>query len=186
READAVVLRLRRLDPLRVGVSLAIVASVLAIAVARAGNFKRGVGFSFAILIAVGALWGGAVLLSSVARHVVRPRWPFVLRQGIASLYRPGNQTRAVVLSLGFGVFLMSTLYQVQHSLLRTLDTRLAQARANLVFFDVQEDQAAGIDSAITASGYTIVQQAPLVPMRVAAINGRAVAELLADTLPGP
>jgi putative ABC transport system permease protein len=183
READAVVLRLRRLDPLRVGVSLAIVASVLAIAVARAGSVKRGVGFSVAILVAVGALWGSAVLLSALARRAVRPRWPFVLRQGIASLYRPGNQTLAVVLSLGFGVFLMSTLYQVHHSLLATLDVKLSQARANLVFFDVQQDQASGIDSIIRATGYTVEQQVPLVTMRIAAVNGRTAAQLQADTL---
>src|SRR5438270_12068695 len=92
READAVVLRLRRLDPLRVAWSLAIAGSVLAIAVTRAGNVRRGIGFSVAIVLAVGALFGSAVLLSWLARHLVRPRWPFVLRQGIASLYRPGNQ----------------------------------------------------------------------------------------------
>src|SRR5438270_5488249 len=53
READAAVLRLRRLDPLRVAVSLAIVGSVLAIAVTRAGNVRRGIGFSVAIVLAV-------------------------------------------------------------------------------------------------------------------------------------
>jgi len=107
-----------------------------------------------------------------------------VLRQGIASLYRPGNQTRAVVLSLGFGVFLMSTLYQVHHSLLNTLDVKLSQARANLVFFDVQQDQDRGIDSIIRANGYTVVQQVPLVTVRIAAINGRSTAQLMTDTLP--
>jgi putative ABC transport system permease protein len=183
READAIVLRLGRLDPLRVGVSLAIVGSVVLLALTRAGNARRGIGFSFAIMLAVGALFGTAVLLSSLARRLVRPRWPFVLRQGIASLYRPGNQTRSVVLSLGFGVFLMSTLYQVHHSLLKTLDVKLMQARANLVFFDVQQDQETGIDSIIRANGYQVVQQVPLVPMRVAAINGRTTAQLMADTL---
>ena len=74
----------------------------------------------------------------------MRPSWPFPIRQGIASLYRPGNQTRAVVLALGFGVFLMGTLYQVQHNILRSLDLRLGEARANVVFFDVQEAQRAG------------------------------------------
>ena len=184
READTAVLRLGRLDPLRVAVSVAIVGSVFALGLSRAGTLRRGVGFSIAIMAAVAVLWGSAVLLSVLARRLVRPRWPFVVRQGVASLYRPGNQTRAVVLSLGFGVFLMSTLYQVQHSILRTLDYRLTQARANLVFFDVQGDQAPGVDSIIRASGFQIVQEAPLVPMRVAAINGRSAAELQADTAP--
>jgi putative ABC transport system permease protein len=183
READAVVLRLRRLDPLRALVSLAIVGSVVLLALTRAGNARRGIGFSVAIMLAVGALFGTAVLFSSLARRLVRPRWPFVLRQGIASLYRPGNQTRAVVLSLGFGVFLMSTLYQVHHSLLKTLDVKLTQARANLVFFDVQQDQETGIDSIIRANGFGVVQQVPLVTMRIAAINGRTSAQLIADTV---
>lgn len=186
READATVLRLSRLDPLRITVSLAIVASVVLLALSRAGNARRGVGFSIAIALAIGALFGSAVLLSWAARRIVRPRWPFVLRQGIASLYRPGNQTRAVVLSLGFGVFLMSTLYQVHHSLLSTLHVKLSQARANLVFFDVQEDQDKGIDSIIHAQGYTIVDEVPLVPMRIAAVNGRSTAQMLADTARAP
>ena len=183
RESDAVVLRLRRLDPLRAIVSLAIVGSVVLLAWTRAGNARRGIGFSVAIMLAVGALFGTAVLFSSLARRLVRPRWPFVLRQGIASLYRPGNQTRAVVLSLGFGVFLMSTLYQVHHSLLKTLDVKLTQARANLVFFDVQQDQETGIDSIIRADGYGIVQQVPLVTMRISAVNGRTSAQLMGDTV---
>ncbi|HKW12209.1 MAG TPA: FtsX-like permease family protein, partial [Gemmatimonadaceae bacterium] len=186
READALVLRLSRLDPLRIGVSLAIVGSVVLLALTRAGDVRRGIGFSVAIMFAVGALFGSAVLLSSLARRAVRPRWPFVLRQGIASLYRPGNQTRSVVLSLGFGVFLMSTLYQVHHSLLKTLDLKLMQARANLVFFDVQQDQAAGIDSIIGANGFGVVQQVPLVSMRVASINGRTAAQLMADSVSTP
>src|SRR5437868_3381144 len=164
READAVVLRLRRLDPLRVAVSLAIVGSVLAIAVTRAGNVRRGIGFSVAIMLAVGGLWASAVLLSSAARRLVRPRWPFVLRQGIASLYRPGNQTRAVVLSLGFGVFLMGTLYQIQHNILRSLSFRLGEARANVVFFDVQENQRPEIGSIIRAGHLELIDETPIVP----------------------
>jgi putative ABC transport system permease protein len=78
----------------------------------------------------------------------------------------------------------MSTLYQVHHSLLATLDVKLSQARANLVFFDVQQDQATGIDSIIRANGYTVEQQVPLVTMRIAAVNGKTAAQLQADTLP--
>jgi hypothetical protein len=112
----------------------------------------------------------------------VRARWPFVLRQGIASLYRPGNQTRAVALALGFGVFLMSSLYQVQVNLLRQFGGRLAASPANVVFFDIQDDQQAGVDSLVRRQGHTVIQAAPIVPMRIAQINGRPASELLADS----
>ena len=126
---------------------------------------------SIGIFLAVGGLWVVAVLLTYAARRIVRPSWPFVLRQGVASLYRPGNQTRSVILSLGFGVFLMSTLYQAQKNLLRQLDGRLDQVRANVVFFDVQADQAAGMDSIFRATHAEVQQRVPIVPMRIAAIS---------------
>jgi putative ABC transport system permease protein len=100
----------------------------------------------------------------------------------VASLYRPGNQTRAVVLALGFGVFLMSTVYQVQDNLLRTVSVKLDASRANVVFFDVQEDQGAPLDSLIRTHGYTVVQRTPIVPMKIAAINGQSTARIAADT----
>ncbi|HEU4996029.1 MAG TPA: FtsX-like permease family protein [Gemmatimonadaceae bacterium] len=181
RESDADVMRRAQRDSAAMVVSFAIVASVLVIALTRAGTVERAISYAAAIAGAIGLLWIAAVLLSRAAKQFTRPAWPFVLRQGVANLYRPGNQTRAVILSLGFGVFLMSTLYQVQRNLLNQLDLKLEQSRANVVFFDVQEDQAQAVDSLIRAAGHRVVQEAPIVPMRIAAINGRSVSQIMAD-----
>ncbi len=180
RESDDAVMRQARRDSATYVVSFAIVGSVFAIALERSDRLRDGIGFSLAILLAVGALWLVSVLLTAVARRVVRPRWPFVIRHGIASLYRPGNQTRSVILSLGFGVFLVSTLYQAQKSLLGQLDLRLDQVKANVVFFDVQQDEAPGVDSIISSGHYQIVQKVPIIPMRIASINGRTPDQILA------
>jgi putative ABC transport system permease protein len=182
RESDAAALRGARFDPVRVVVALAIVLSIAALGIARAEDMRQGLGFALGIGLAVGLLYLAAAGLSASARRVVRPRWPFVLRQGVASLYRPGNQTRSVVLALGFGVFLMSTIYQVQDNLLRTVNVKLDASRANVVFFDVQDDQGAPLDSLIHAKGYTITQRTAIVPMRIAAINSLTGAKLLGDT----
>ena len=176
RESDAEALRGARFDPVRVLVALVVVFSVAALGVARAEDPRQGLAFSAAI----GARGRRCCsplppALSASARRVVRPSWPFVLRQGVASLYRPGNQTRAVVLALGFGVFLMSTVYQVQHNLLRSVDVKLDASRANVVFFDVQEDQGAPLDSLIRAQGYAVVQRTPIVPMKIAADQRAAI-----------
>ena len=69
---------------------------------------------------------GGALaheLGCSLARCAAGARrdWPYVWRQGLANLHRPANQTTTVVLALGFGAFLLATLYLVQHNLLRQL-----------------------------------------------------------------
>ena len=180
REPDSDALRRARWDPLRLLLSFAIGASVLGLSLSRANTVRRGVGFAVAIGVAIGVLWLSAVGLSWLARRSIRPSWPFPIRQGVASLYRPGNQTRAVVLALGFGVFLMGTLYQVQYNILRSLDLRLGEARSNVVFFDVQEAQRAGIDSIIRSGGNELIDETPIVPMRISSINGKPLADLLA------
>ena len=171
RESDAAALRGAKFDPMRVAVGVLVVLSVAALGIARAQTFEQGLGFAGAIGGTVLILYGAAALLSAAARRAVRPSWPFVLRQGVASLYRPGNQTRAVVLALGFGVFLMSTVYQVQQNLLRSVTVKLDASRANVVFFDVQDNEQAGLDSLIRANGYSVVQSTPIVPMKIVAIN---------------
>jgi putative ABC transport system permease protein len=178
REPDAEALRRARWDPLRIGLTLAIAATVLALGLSRSNTARRGIGFTLAIAGAIGVLWLSAAGLSWAARRLIRPSWPFPLRQGVASLYRPGNQTRSVVLALGFGVFLMGTLYQVQHNILRSLNLRMGEARSNVVFFDVQENQQTGIDSIIHAAHEELIDQTPIIAMRIASINGKSATEI--------
>ena len=185
RESDAAALRGARFDPVRVLVALTIVLSIAALGIARADTVQQGIGFAGGIGIAVGGLYLAAAALSASARRMVRPRWPFVLRQGVAALYRPGNQTRSVVLALGFGVFLMSTIYQVQQNLLRTVSVKLDASRANVVFFDVQGDQGEPLDSLIRAQGFSVVQRTPMVPMKLSSINGVPAAKLATDSAEG-
>ena len=178
RDTDADILRMRWSDAPRLIVDAALVLSVVAIALTRANTARQAFGMSAATGVAIFALAVSAGLLSWAARKGLRTRWPYVVRQGVANLYRPGNQTRAVVLALGFGAFLVSTLYLVQHNILRRFTTAEAEARGNVVFFDVQQDQSTGVDSIIRANRYEVVQTAPVVTMRISAINGKSVADM--------
>ncbi len=181
READADALQLGRFDIARVIVAVALVASVAVIVFARTGTRREGIGFNVAIAIAVAILAGSAALVSRAARTLLRAHWPFAIRHGISSLYRPGNQTRAVMLALGFGVFLVSTLYQVGGLLVHRFTIVADAATANVVFFDAQPGQVAGLDSAIRAGHWTVVQTVPIVTLRIAALNGRPVDSILTD-----
>jgi len=179
RDTDAEILRMRWTDGPRVIVNLALVASVLAIALIRARTTQQAFWIPGATGFVILALVASAALLSYAARRTLRRGWPYVARQGVANLYRPGNQTRSVVLALGFGAFLITTLYLVHDNVLRRFNSVAMSSRGNVVFFDVQEDQAKGLDSVIRASGSHVVQTSPLVTMRIAAINGKSVADLM-------
>mgnify|MGYP003290107106 CR=1 FL=1 len=128
RDTDADVLRLRWTDSPRIIVNLALVSSVVAIALLRARTPEQALWMSGATGIAILALAISAGLLMWAARRGLRSGWPYVVRQGVANLYRPGNQTRAVTLALGFGAFLISTLYLVQRNVLRQFATAAAES----------------------------------------------------------
>jgi putative ABC transport system permease protein len=153
-------------------VMLGIVASVIALAISRANGVVPGLAISAAISFVLLLLLGSASLLMWIARRLLRGGWPYVVRQGVANLYRPSNQTRSVVLSLGFGAFLVSTLYLLQTTLLARFAIDTAGGGGNVLFYDVQDDQGAGMDTIIMRSGSALIQRVPIVTMRLSEVKG--------------
>ena len=181
RDADSEVLKMKWTDFPRVAVNVALVGSVVLIAILRASSVREGIGFSVATLAVIAVLTASALLLSFVARKGLRTGWPYVVRQGVANLYRPANQTRSVILSLGFGAFLVTTIYLVQANLLERFEINASASSANLVFFDIQDDQVNGVDSMVRSSG-NILQSAPIVTMRITRINNRPTEQIIAES----
>ena len=176
-------------DPYRLLAFGLLAAGVLALCMARVDEPSVGLGFAVAIAVSVGVLTLAARLVAWLAKRLTtrrrtRERWPYVLRQGLANLHRPRNQTRAVITALGFGVGMLAALYLVQSNLLRqvSLASSLAVGRPNLVFIDIQDDQAAGVQQTVRELGHPVLQAVPMIPMRIAAVNGRTVAQLREDT----
>jgi len=169
-------------EPLRVPVFLLLAASVLGLSVLQAGTLRAGAGFALGIGVSVGLLAIAAWLLIRAVRRWLPHGWPYVWRQGLANLHRPANQTMAVVLSLGFGAFLLATLFLAQHNLLEELRLTGGAARPNLVFFDIQPEQVEPVSQTIRAAGYPVTSPVPIVPMRIQSVNNRSVAQIAADT----
>ncbi len=182
RNADPAALPSEWEDGARLLVDALLVGSIVAIVLSRVESLRDGLAMTGGIVAVVLILWLAATALIALARRSTHPSWPFPLRQGIANLHRPANQTRAVTLALGFGAFLLSTVYLVQANLLGRLQTTADAAAGNLLLFDVQDDQAAPLDSMLRVRQHPIVQQTPIVTMRVEAINGTPVAKLQGDS----
>lgn len=159
----------------------ALLVSILALALAQAPEPEVGLAFAGAIVGTTLLLWLTAAALVMATRRYFPARASYVVRQGVANLFRPQNQTIAITLALGFGVFLIATLYLVQVNLLDRFSLDSAEGRPNLLLFDVQPDQRTGVAELLAARGAPALQSTPIVPARIAALNGRPAAEILAD-----
>ena len=140
-----------------------------------AAAFALGIIGSFGLLALTG--WG----LMWAARLLVPRKAPYALRQGLANLHRPNNRTLLVVLALGLGTFLVSSLNLLQGMLMQQVEVSGAEDDSNMILFDIQPDQRDGVADLIRDHGLPLVAEAPVVTMRLEAINGRTVREIRDD-----
>lgn len=163
-------------------VGLGIVLFVLCFSYWLLGNFERSLAF-------VGGLLAVFLVLTAVARAFMAllkkffpDSWGFIPRQSLKNLFRPQNQTLVLVLSIGIGTFLISTLYFTKDLLLEKASIEDSANSANMILMDVQSNQVSAISKTITDSGLPVIDQIPIVTMRVEKLNGKHVEEIRKDT----
>ena len=138
--------------------------------------------FTLGIIAAFGLLLLVAKMLIKLVKRFFPSNWSYVWRQGLANLYRPHNQTATLMLSLGLGMLLVSTLYFSQDMLMKELDFATRDDAPNLIFFDIQSDQNAGVNQILENQNSPILQNVPLVTMRLDSLRGRSAEAIDADT----
>jgi putative ABC transport system permease protein len=171
----------RRRDPVLWLVYALIVAGITGFSISQTDTVMRGVVFAAVLFVAVGVFAGVAKLLIIGIKKFFPHRWSFVLRQGLANLYRPNNRTLLLTLALGLGTFLLLNLYLTREVLLTQFSSLGAKNQPNIFFFDIQPDQRAGVAETVRASGMPVIQEAPIVTMRLTEVKGRRTAEILLD-----
>ncbi|MEZ4456431.1 MAG: FtsX-like permease family protein [Gemmatimonadales bacterium] len=165
-----------RRDPLTWAAAGVLALSVIGLAAVQVRGLRDGLIFAGGVGLVVLVLWLASIGLIAAIRRWFPKGLPYLYRQGLANLYRPANQTGTVVLALGFGAFLLATLFLVQHNLLREFRFGGAGgARPNLMFFDIQRDQAAGVLATLRDAGLQADEPVPIVPMRITALKGQEV-----------
>jgi putative ABC transport system permease protein len=161
-------------------VAFLLACGVLHFAIQQSRRWEQGVGFFVGLIVAFLLLAAAAKLVIFVARRSISMRWPYVWRQGTASLFRPNNRTLLLTLSLGLGTFLILTLFLIQRNLVAELLPQ-GKDKANAVLFDVQSDQRDGVVAILKEQNLPVLQEAALVTMRIASVRGEATAKLLRD-----
>ena len=142
-------------------------------------RLRDAAGFGAGLLVAFLTLAGAAKLLVFVTRKFIGPSLPYVWRQGLANLHRPGNRTLLLLTSLGLGTFLIVTLVLVQQTLLTQLVSSRQDNRANTVLFDIQSDQKDAVAKLLKEQGLPVLDEAPVVTMRLQSIKGIDVEDQL-------
>lgn len=170
----------RRRDLLTGVAALVLAASVVALSAIQVEELLQGAIFAGAVGVGIMVLWLAARALMFGVRRWFPARWPYLWRQGLANLYRPANQTVTVVLALGFGASLLTTLFLVQHNLLSEFRIGGGSGRPNLMLFDIQPDQRAGLATLLTESGHPGTPMVPVVSMRIKQLRDIPVRALAA------
>ncbi len=162
-------------------VYILIITGVTAFAISQSETFVQGLVFAGALGIAILVLLGVAKLLVVLVRKFFPERASFVLRQGMANLFRPNNRTLLLTISLGLGTFLLLSLFLTREVLLAQFRSLDRNEQPNIFLFDIQPDQTGAVAELVRTSGFPVIQQAPIVTMRLVELKGRKSAELLAD-----
>jgi putative ABC transport system permease protein len=167
-------LSLRRVGLARALVALGVAGGLVALAAWQAGSVRVGAFFMAGLALTAGALQLTAMLVIHVVRRARHVR-SFALRHAVNSMYRPGNQTRVVVLAVGLGAFLVIATQSLQKNLVREFDPAARAQLPNMFLIDVQTDQKEGVEELITRATGERPTLVPTVRMRIAAINGQSI-----------
>lgn len=134
-----------------------------------------------------GGLFASLIALSMVAWFLLRLlrqflrnspwRIPSLVRQGMANLYRQGNQAQAILIALGLGVMFTLTVYLVQSSLVSQIIDTAPPGTPNVFLVGVTQAQVEPLKNLLAhqAGVQGEPEFVPRVATRLTAINGEAI-----------
>src|SRR5580658_6930874 len=174
---------------LQLAIAAATIAGLAGIAWALSDSPKVGATFALLftitlvvlLLLAAAALWFLRFFLNRTRLHL-----PSSLRHGLANLYRPGNQSAAVLAALGTGVMLILAVYLMQKDLLTDLRETASPKLPNVFLVDMQTQEVDGV-KAFFAHQAGVSQQLDLMPVvqgRFISINGQQVDQMKGQHFP--
>ena len=149
-------------------------SGLLGLAVWQAGSITVGAFFLVGLGLTSFILYLSAAVLTWMLRRV-RSLGSFPVRQAVNSLYRPGNQTRIILLAVGLGAFVVLAVQSMQTNLVREFDFTRNQKLPSLFFIDIQKSQIDGLRQLINDRIGEMPEAIPTVRARIAFVNGEPI-----------
>ncbi len=170
-------------DRLVLGLFAALLALIAAIG---SGDIWLGGGFVIAavlVLIAFRLLGSGLHRLAVALRHLAGARgWPLSLRLALLALARSRHAIGMVVLSLGLGLTVLTTIGLIERSLAAAIERSLPETAPSFYFIDIQPDQIGPLREALTAyPGASRFESVPMLRGRIVRIGDVPAEKIAAD-----
>ncbi|HTD40374.1 MAG TPA: FtsX-like permease family protein [Mucilaginibacter sp.] len=169
-------------DPLRWLVYLLIVLFIMTFTYLQLDSWIASVFFTIGIFIAFLILTLIAKLLMYLVRIFIKSTWSYLWRQGFANLYRPNNQTIILIVSIGLSTAFICTLFFIQSMLVKQVAISASTNQANMILFDIQNSQEKGVAALARQRHLPVLQQVPVVTIRLEKVNGKTEADIKKDT----
>lgn len=85
-------------------------------------------------------LLGASAVMRWIAGKIPPPKNP-VFRIALGNIYRPGNATTSIIMSLGLGLILFTTIALLENNLLREIGQKTRGETPSFFFIDIQKKQ---------------------------------------------
>ncbi len=148
---------------------------VLLLSLGQGASALVGLYFTAALTVAIVLLFLFSRLIIYLARRGTRLFSNYHLRQGFANLYRPGNQTTAVVTAIGMGILLLFSILILEASLQKQIALENNAATPDHFIIDIQPHQRQSVEEILQRAGASEVSIAPMISGRLKAINGQPI-----------
>ncbi|MFB9865527.1 ABC transporter permease [Rufibacter immobilis] len=172
-------------DPLKWVVYVLILLFIFGFTYLQTEKLKEAAYFTLGVLVGFLVLAGIAGALMWAVRRFFPASWSYLWRQGLANLFRPNNQTLILIISIGLGTAFICTLYFVQTILLNRVSLSASENQPNMVLFDIQQGQREEVAEVVKTMGFPVLQQVPIVTMRIEEINGKTAEQVKEDSTSG-
>ncbi len=165
---------------LRASMLIAGAAALLA-AYVQSGSLRSAASFSLGLAVAALVLWAAARALLKLIARLPRSALPSMFWQGAAALARPSAGTSFGVVALGLGSLVVTAITLVEAQLAHGVETALPRDAPSVFVVDVQVDQWPALEQLARTHGASSIDGVPVVMARLAALDGRPVAQLLRE-----
>lgn len=145
-------------------------------------SFIYGLSFAGGIIAALGFLALVAIGILFLAKKFFPRNATFVLRHALSNLFRPNNQTQALLVTIGLGAFIIATLNIIQNSLLSQVAFTGNENQSNTILFDIQPSQKDSVVQLMKNNNLPVNQVVPIITCRLAMVKGKTIDSLQRDT----